>query len=284
MIKPQFEHVLVIGGTGMFGSAITHALEGRGHHVTVGSRSPARTGTRPHALVNISDLDSIKQAFAGIDAVVVTFPLSAGPRDAFVAERDGTPLLLEALLDRPAMPVLKLSEIGAGSDPSFFDLEVKAEAEKMLKGSGYPFFILRPTWVMESWPNLFTGPDKTVFVPEVDAKVHWTSTRDVGAWFAAALQRWDRVEGETMTAQGPDALSIREAGHRYANVSGLTPVPMSLDTLQAAGQDDPQRRTLHEMFRYYGRQDEPFVARETWDILGKPQVNLESFYRSVAAK
>ena len=279
-MQQPFERVLVIGGTGMFGSSITRALESQGHRVSVGSRRPASAGATPHVSVDVSDVGSVKQAITGVDAVVVVFPLSVGPRDGFVAERDGMMVLLEALSNEPTVPVLKLSEIGAGSDPSFFDLEAKATAERILTSSGHPFFILRPTWVMESWPNLVVRPKDTVLVPEVDARVYWTSTRDVGAWFAAALRRWDSVEGKTMTAQGPDAVSIREVGHRYANARKLTPVPLPLVGLEVEGDNDPQSRTLHEMFRYYNRRDEPFLAQETWNILGEPQVDLESFLNS----
>ncbi len=131
-MQQPFERVLVIGGTGMFGSSITRALESQGHRVSAGSRRSASAGATPHVSVDVSDVGSVKQAVTGVDAVVVVLPLSVGPRDGFVAERDGMTVLLEALSDAPTVPLLKLSEIGAGSDPSFFDLEAKATAEQIL--------------------------------------------------------------------------------------------------------------------------------------------------------
>lgn len=270
--------VLVIGGTGLFGSFIVRELSERGHEVAVTTRSQdaERDGVR-RISTDLRSPEMISAAVAGMDAVVVCMPLSDGPRQGFVPERDGVRNLLRALQDRRDVCLLKLSEIGAGTDPDFFDLQMKAEADDAIRASGHPHVVLRPTWIMEAWPKQLSAPGGLVLAPTNRNGVHWVSVRDVAYWFVEALDRWETVQGKALVAQGPARLSFAEAAERFARKTGRRVIPAPRQLFALGAPFSSRMRTLHELFRYYDRAPERLQAQETWDLLGRPQVQFDDF-------
>jgi uncharacterized protein YbjT (DUF2867 family) len=101
--------------------------------------------------------------------------------------------------------------------------------------------------------------------------------RDVARWFATALERWDEVQGKTLIAQGPEQLTFAKAGRRFANNTGRRALSVPRQAFALGGWASPRMRTLHELFRYYDREDEPMLSQETWRLLGEPQVSFDHF-------
>ncbi|MBM3976405.1 MAG: NAD-dependent epimerase/dehydratase family protein, partial [Planctomycetes bacterium] len=98
--------VLVSGGNGFLGRAVVEELIARGHDVTSGARRPqpeiAALGARTVAL-DLLDLDSVRNAVAGHEAVVHTAALTGvwGPRADFLATNvDGTRRMLSACVEQ----------------------------------------------------------------------------------------------------------------------------------------------------------------------------------------
>lgn len=66
--------LLVLGGTGMIGSAIAKEAARRGHDVVIGSRSDRTIDDLPSATVDLTDTDALVSTATHFDAVVISVP------------------------------------------------------------------------------------------------------------------------------------------------------------------------------------------------------------------
>jgi NAD(P)H dehydrogenase (quinone) len=269
----------------MVGSRTVRRLIADDHAVLAVSRDPERTRNMLPPAVDIRRADltdggSLEAVLADASAVVVIHPLSVEPEGAFNAEREGTRAILDALPKNRLIRVVKLSEIGAGSDPGFRDLQAKADAERLIQASGQPYVILRPTWFMEAWlRQLRAGPDFLAIGSGARA-VHWLSLDDMTRWISSAVTS-PSVANRVLTAQGAEALTIPEAAARLAAVTGGQVIRMPVEGVRSLDAPTDMVRTLVELFTYYERAPEPFEADELWRSLGAPTVSFDAFARSL---
>ena len=276
--------VAIVGATGMVGRAATRRLIADGHEVTAIVRDPSRAAAALPAQArpsrgDVEDAGSLGVPLADAEAMVIIMPLSVEEPGSFNAERDGTRNVLDALPSRPVR-IVKLSEIGAGTDSAFRDLEAKAKAEEAILASGHPHVILRPTWFMEAWiGQLRAGPD-FLAVGESERAIHWVSLDDMAMWLSASVTSAE-AEGRTLTAQGRDALTIHEAARRLADASGRRVVKVPVEAVRPPGAPEGLAATLQELFRYYDRTPEAFEADDLWRILGRPTVGFDDFVARV---
>lgn len=146
--------IAVFGATGMVGAPAVAQLIADGHDVVAAIRdrraAEAKLPPDTHMIeADTSVPSSLPPVVDGADVAIVIHPLSIEPIGTFNAEIDGTRNIVDALRSSNTR-IVKLSEIGAGSDPEFRDLEAKREAEETVRASGLPHVILRPTWFMEA--------------------------------------------------------------------------------------------------------------------------------------
>lgn len=127
---------------------------------------------------DVSDVESLQAPLADTDAIIIIMPLSTEEPGAFNAERDGTLNLIAALPNRDTR-IVKLSEIGAGSDPSFRDLEAKASAEEAILQSGHSHVILRPTWFIEAWIDQLRAGLNFLSIGSGQRLIHWVALEDM---------------------------------------------------------------------------------------------------------
>lgn len=278
--------VLIIGATGMVGQPITDQLIRDGHQVTALVRDIARARQKLSQSVSlvkgdIEDRESLHAPLANTDAVVIIMPLSVNDAGDFNAERDGTENIASALPAWKRIEILKLSEIGAGSDPSFFDLDCKAKAEQTIRNTGHPFVIFRPTWFMEAWCDQLRVNNNLIVVGSSKRNIHWVALSDMGRWISNALTRFNTISGMILTAQGRDALSFAEAAEKIATATGLSVLQLPIEDVIPPGSSLGLQRTLRELFYYYDREPEPFEAQELWRILGEPQCSFDEFVQQV---
>jgi uncharacterized protein YbjT (DUF2867 family) len=278
----------------MVGRPIVARLAAEGHRVTALVRDVDAAGRVLPAGVTLArgdvrDPGTLRGPLAAADAAVVVLPLSAGDRGGFNAERDGTANLVAALPPGRPVDLVKVSEIGAGSDPGFFDLACKADAERAVATSGHPYVVFRPTWFMEAWHAQLragAGPRADLLVVgAAERRIHWVALADLARWVAAAVARFDAVRGATLTVQGPDALTFAEAAARLADAAGLGVVRLPADAVVGGlppGAPPGLGPTLRELFGYYERAPEPFEAAALWARLGPPRVGFDAFAEAFA--
>lgn len=230
-------NVVVAGGTGLLGRAITKALLDAGHTVVVASRSqPARDPIDARASwvrADVTDPPTLPAALAGADAVVdaVQFPNSPieDPKKGLTFERidlGGTKNLVDAAKAAGVPRFVGLSGVGAAEDAEFHWLRYKWAEEQHVKASGVPFTMFRPSWIYgprDVSLNRFLGFARFLpFIPIVgDGKTRISALfiDDLAVHVVAAVER-DDVRGRIFEIGGPDVLSMDEVVRAALKAAG----------------------------------------------------------------
>jgi len=125
--------------------------------------------------------------------------------------------------------VVKLSAMGANSEPRSTILRLHGEEEKIIEDSGIPYTFLRPPAFMQNFVTQFGHTIKTqnaFYVPAGDAKMSFIDSRDIAAITSEILTKNNSessrqlYENKTYDITGPDALSYGQAADILSNVAG----------------------------------------------------------------
>jgi len=162
--------ILITGGTGVLGRALTLRLIARGHTVRVMSRGP-RPASAPE---NVEWAQAQLETGEGLEAAVAGAPIiihcaSSPLKRTRAADVDGTAKLLAAARAAGVQHFIYISIVGIERFPTYPYYKVKLEAEKLIEASGVPYTILRATQfhnlldrVLQSavrWPVVFLPKD-----------------------------------------------------------------------------------------------------------------------------
>jgi len=150
--RPSINRVLIIGGTGSIGRLVAARLLELGRLPRVLTRDPARARrSLPDGVEvmagELADPTAVRDAVAGVDAVVMTHGAPYGSGDYAAVDYGAVPAVLDAL-DGHRVPVVLMSSIGvtATGGQSRELLEWKRRGERLLRVSGLPYTIVRPGW------------------------------------------------------------------------------------------------------------------------------------------
>lgn len=229
--------VLVAGGTGLLGTAITEAAIAAGHDVTVLSRS-ARQSDLPDARASVARGDvlapaTLLPALSGMDVVVdaVQFPGSPieNKRKGYTFERvdlGGTKNLVDAAKEAGVRQFIGLSGVGAAADGEYFWLRYKWQEEEHIRASGLPFTIFRPSWIygpQDVALNRFLGFARFLpFVPVIGngkGRLNPLFVKDLGAHVVAAAGN-DGALNRVFEIGGPEILTMDDILRTALRVSG----------------------------------------------------------------
>ncbi|QDK81503.1 NAD-dependent epimerase/dehydratase family protein [Spirosoma sp. KCTC 42546] len=142
---------LVIGGSGVLGSAVVHELQKSQINFQIGSRNPIKTDSYstvnqasvPWTHTNLATGDGLSEALAGVDTV---FHLATGQgkigreSDEVVFTRN----LLNAVKQSNVKHLIYSSIVGVDKIPYSY-YQAKLNAEKLIQASQVPYTILRAT-------------------------------------------------------------------------------------------------------------------------------------------
>jgi NADH dehydrogenase len=245
-------NVLVVGGSGFVGTALSEELVDRGHEVTILSRSPddADLSTDVDTYAgDVTDYDSIEGAFEGQDAVVYLVALSplfkpsGGDEMHDRIHRGGTENCLRAAEEHGLERFVQLSALSADSDAPTHYLRAKGRAEEAVRNSDLDWVIFRPSVVFGEGGEFvgFTKRLKKIFAPGVPLyplpgggktirfQPIWLG--DFVPMIAEAVED-DTHVGETYEIGGPDVLSLREITNMVYESEGksvsVVPLPMAM--------------------------------------------------------
>ena len=203
--------VLTYGSSGSQGEPVARKLLEAGHKVRAVVRHPERAAAlqaRGAEVVkgDLSDFESLQAASAGVDAVFLMMPVSAG----------GNPMELMGNALRTAKEAgAKLLVFNTGGHPApeptgIPMLDFRIQLEDFVAGSGIPTIILRPGVYMENFlgpwclPSI-RGRDAVAYPHRAAMRVSWIASDDLGSLAVAALER-PHLAGQRFTLGGPEAL------------------------------------------------------------------------------
>ena len=212
--------ILVYLANGVQGGAVVRAALRRGFKVRAMVRNRARSGALAELGVelaegDLSDAASLRAASAGVAHAVIQIPV--GPESQMCA-RAGNALSASRACGLTSV-VLKLASASRPApcaEPSFV---ANAMIEGMVRESGLPFAIVRPTLYLD---NLLKPSARAeilehgVFAPPIAAsqRIAWTSADDCAEAAVTLLEQG--VDGGDHRIAGPDSLTGDELAERIA--------------------------------------------------------------------
>jgi uncharacterized protein YbjT (DUF2867 family) len=156
--------ILVIGATGALGRPLVRALRGRGVAVRAASRHPAQAADLAalgaHVLhADLTDRSSLQQACQGADRVLMAAHgmLGRGRWRSEAVDDAGVRALVDVARDAGVQRFVYCSLLGARLDHPVDFMATKARLEQVVRTSGLPFAILRPSAFMEHHAHNFNG-------------------------------------------------------------------------------------------------------------------------------
>lgn len=222
--------ILVVGGTGVLGSAIIRRLLDIGKPVRVMTRSRerARTLEERGAGVAVGDLRerlSLDAALRGVTHVMTTANAFIGKGAESVASIDeqGNRNLIDAARDIGLRQFVFTSALLPEAYRAIDYFAAKLETEAYLLASGVPYTILRPTAFMETWAQIVGEPlvrkGATTIFGSGRNPVNFVAVDDVAAVAAMTLDRPDALN-TVVEIGGPENLTFLDVADIFERVTG----------------------------------------------------------------
>lgn len=247
------KRIVVLGGTGFVGQHACEKLIRAGWQVTVPTRRLASAKAIQHLPgltvreVDVHDGQALRDLLAGHQAALNLVAILHGDEAAF--ERTHVRLaqtLAQACLDAGIGHLVHVSALGVAEDgPSRYQRS-KARGEAVLRASGVPLTILRPSVIFgagDRFLNLFARLQRIFPVmPLAGARTRFQPVwvEDVAQAIATCLDTGVPRPGSKariIECAGPDILSLAElvqvAGRHGSRARPVLPMPDVLGRLQA---------------------------------------------------
>ena len=225
--------ILVTGATGTVGSEVVKHLAASSPFSDYNIKAAVHSKNKSDQLrqfensgVEIVDLDYAKQetiahALNNVDKVFLqTLPI---PNVVDISSN-----LINEAKKNGVKYIVKLSAMGAGSEPRSTILRLHGEEEKIIENSGIPYTFLRPPAFMQNFVTQFghtIRSQNAFYVPAADAKMSFIDARDISTLATAILTNNNHEmrqyhKNKTYDITGRDALSYGQVAEILSNEVG----------------------------------------------------------------
>jgi uncharacterized protein YbjT (DUF2867 family) len=281
-----------IGAGGMLGTPVAKQLIKAGFEVQALARDPEKLkavvpgiDVTKGDLKNQKDLDTFMQ---GKDIVYLNLSIKQNEKpDDWHTEKEGLELILESCKKHGVKRIAYLSSIVMfyqGIDGfNWWVFELKHRAVERIKKSGIAYTIFYPSVFMESLMNQYKMGNKMMLAGTSNSKMYWIAAEDYGRQVAAALNNEKSAKREYFI-QGPEAFTVDEAVDKFISCYRKEKLSISrapLGIIKFFGLFNQKMNYGANIITALNNYPEIFKAEESWNELGKPQMNIEQFAASV---
>jgi NADH dehydrogenase len=266
--------ILVVGATGLVGSAVCERLIAEGKQVgaLVRSSADAAKVNKLEALGiklvpgDLRQPQSLEAACRGVEQVIMTasampFTYQPGVNDIQTTDLGGARNLVAAA-KKGGVKHFVYTSVSPNLQIDFPLLSAKRAVENELKQSGMTYTILRPSCFTEVWLSPAVGFDpanaKATIYGTGREPVSYISYRDV-AEFAVQSLAAPAAANATLDLGGPQAISQLEAVDIFERAAHrkfeLQFVPDEALAAQQAAAEDPMQQSFAALMRSVGRGD-----------------------------
>jgi NAD(P)H dehydrogenase (quinone) len=272
--------VLVLGSTGNVGPHVVRALQQRDVPVRVVVRDAAKAAAGVEVVEG--DLHHGPTVAAAAEGVESVFLLT--PHGYDMAE---TQLRIIRELRRTGVKIVKLSGTSSAVRPDGPQaLRQHWEVEEILRASGQPFVVLRPSAFMQTMINQIMLPaiKATGKMPNAidTAGLSMIDAADIGAVAAQVLTQptWD---GQTLVLTGPRAVGYHEIADLIGAVRGqtietleITPADVKAASL-ARGLEVWEAEHFEEMYQMFRDHESEYVTDDVQRVTGAAPGTIEDY-------
>ena len=222
--------ILVTGGTGFVGSHIVSRLTSGGEKVRVLARSWVDMPGADMVQGDVRDLSAVVQAARGCDAVIhlVGIIREMGDQTFRRVHVDGTRTVIQACHEAGVPRLLHMSALGARPAARSEYHRTKWEAEELVRGSGFPATIFRPSVIFGPGGGFIAEVRKLLrqgsVIPIIGGGTSLLQpvwVEDVASCFVSAL-RESQTSGQAYELGGPEAFGFEELVDLVAEADGVT--------------------------------------------------------------
>jgi NAD(P)H dehydrogenase (quinone) len=282
--------IVITGATGQLGRLVVEALLENGvpaGQIVAAGRTVDRIADLGGRGVQVRSIDysqpeSLRQAFAGADKVLLVSGSEVGQR----VEQH-----------RNAINAAKAAGVGligytsiANADTTAMQLAAEHVAtEEILRDSGVPFVLLRNGWYLENYTGQLPVQVQhgAVFGSAGDGRISAAARADYAAAAAAVLLRDDQA-GKVYELGGDDAFTLSELAGEVSAASGkpvtYTDLPAKKYTqvLVEAGLPEPYAAILADSDLGIARGDLLVTSGDLSALLGRPTTPLRKAVQAAA--
>ncbi len=275
MSKIKIEKVSILGASGMVAQQTIKAFEKAGFQLKLFARSIEATEYSNQEVIRgdvFNDKD-LELAIKDSQAVHITL----GKLDEFGA--------VERIVEVAKKYNIKLISYVSGATVSEENswlplIEGKYKSEQLIKESGIPYMIFRPSWFMESLAFMVQN-GKAVIMGKQPLKIRWIASEDFGKLLVKGYQDSKNFNQE-FNAFGPEALTLNAALEHYIKVkhpkiSKITNTPFWLLKLIAFVSINKPLKEIISLFEYFEKTSEIGSSETVNRLLEKPTTTLQQW-------
>ena len=228
--------ILITGGTGFVGQALTRHLVEAGHPVRLLIRPSHRTPKIPPGIpveVAISSISDTRGLRAAMVDVNIIYHLISGEwhgvrANLMKTDVEGTLSITQAAIDAGVKRILYLSHLDANRSAAYPVLKAKGIAEEYIRRSGLEYTIIRSAILYGLRDGLTTGLAKILasfpflfLLPgEGDTIIQPLWVEDLAICLAWALDEVS-TQNQVIEIGGPEYLSFRNVVETVMDVTGI---------------------------------------------------------------
>lgn len=224
--------ILVVGATGLLGSAITRRLLADGAAVRTLVRSGSAHGElvaagASAAVGDLKDPESVRSACrGGVDAIITTANAIGriGADNLESVDHLGNRTLIDAAVGAGVRKFVFVSALGADSRNPMPLLRIKGLTEEHLRAAGLDWTVLQPNFYMDTWiPAIVGGPvlagQPVTLAGDGQRRHSMIAIADVVAFAVAAL-RDPQASCRTLFLGGPEPVTWRDTVAAFERETG----------------------------------------------------------------
>src|SRR5437867_353125 len=284
------ERILVTGASGTVGSEVINQLSSAtadadiraGAHSIEGIKKVVKSDIVEPIQIDYNKPDTLKDALKDIDRVFLLTPFQSD------MEELSSNFLKEIENAGNIKQIVKLSVMGADSEPGIIGSRLHRQVEKMIEYTSIPFTFLRPNFFMQNFVNFFSQSIKeqdAFYLPAEDGKVSFVDVRDIASVAVQVLTKNNdgRHNGKAYVITGPEAISYGDVARILSEQlrKKISYVNISEDDarkgMKGTGGDDWTINYLMELFNIIRMGYLSEVSSVTEEVTGRSAISLSQF-------
>jgi uncharacterized protein YbjT (DUF2867 family) len=284
------ETILVTGASGTVGSEVINQLSSAtadaniraGAHSIENIKKVVKSDIVEPMQIDYNKPDTLKDALKDVDRVFLLTPFQSDMVEL------SSNFLKEIENAGNIKHIVKLSVMGADSEPRTIGSRLHRQVEKMIEDTGIPFTFLRPNFFMQNFVNFFSQIIKeqsAFYLPAGDGKVSFVDVRDIASVAVEALTKNNdgRHYGKAYNITGPEAISYGDVARILSEQlrKKISYVNISEDDarkgMKETGWDDWTINYMMELFNIIRMGYLSQVSSVIEDVTRKRAISLNQF-------